>query len=128
MLKILCMTVLHNDNLYMMVSELEVNRGYVDLALILHHDARKYQALDFLLEFKYVDLKELGLSGEQVQALAADQLAALPLVTAKLEEASEQARRYGADLRARYPLADLRCAALVNVGLQRVVWRAVPDP
>lgn len=60
----------------MMASELEVTRGYVDLALILRHDARQYQALELLLEFKYVGLKKLGLNGEQVQALTADQLAA----------------------------------------------------
>jgi hypothetical protein len=72
------MTLLFNDNLYMMVSEIEVDHGYADLALILRPDARKYQALDLLLEFKYLGLKELGLSGEQLRQLSHEQLAALP--------------------------------------------------
>jgi hypothetical protein len=58
------------------VSELETDRGYAD------------QALDLLLEFKYLGLKDLGLSGEQVRAQPREALAALPAVAAKLDEAA----------------------------------------
>ena len=55
-------------------------------------------------------------------------LAALPLVKTKLAEAAEQAQRYGAALQSRYGLTDLRLFAVVGIGLERVVWRAVkPD-
>ena len=43
----------------------------------------------------------------------------------KLNEAEEQAQRYGAALRERYGLTDLRAFAVVALGLERVVWRAV---
>jgi hypothetical protein len=46
-------------------------------------------------------------------------------VVAKLQEADNQAHRYGAALRKRYGLTDLRAFAVVGVGLERVVWRAV---
>lgn len=44
---------------------------------------------------------------------------------AKLEEAAQQARRYGAALRGRYRLTDLRAFAVVAIGLEQVVWRSV---
>ncbi|MDS4020570.1 MAG: AAA family ATPase [Candidatus Competibacter sp.] len=123
--KIAFLTLLFNDRLYMMVSELEMDRGYVDLSLIVRPDMRRFQALDLLLEFKYLSLKDLELTGEQVRERTREQLGALPAVAAKLDEAGEQARRYGATLRERYGLTDLRAFAVVGIGLERVVWRAV---
>jgi hypothetical protein len=123
LVKIAFMTLLFNDRLYMVVSETEVGHGYVDLALIVRPDARQYQALDLLLEFKYLSLKDLNLSGEQLRPLSMAELAALPAVAAKLEEAAAQAQRYGAALTARHGLATLRCYAVVALGFERVVWR-----
>jgi hypothetical protein len=112
----------------MMVSETEVGHGYVDLSLIVRPDMRRFQALDLLLEFKYISLKESGLTGEQAYEKTRAELAVLPVVKAKLKEAEEQARRYGAALRERYHLTDLRAFAVVALGLERVVWQAVePD-
>lgn len=68
LLKTALLTLLFNDRLYMMVSELETERGYVDLALIVRPEMRRVRALDLLLELKYLGLKALGLSGEQVRA------------------------------------------------------------
>jgi hypothetical protein len=45
-------------------------------------------------------------------------------VAAKLNEAAKQARRYGAALRERYGLTELRTFAVVALGFERVVWRA----
>ncbi len=125
LVKMAFLTLLFNDRLYMMVSELEMDRGYVDLSLIVRPDMRRFQALDLLLEFKYLGLKDLGLTGEQACGKPRDELAALPVVAAKLDEAEDQARRYGAALRERYSLSDLRAFAVVALGLERVVWRAV---
>jgi len=78
-----------------------------------------------LLEFKYLSPKDLGLTSEQAREKTRDELAALPAVAAKLGEADNQARRYGAALRERYRLTDLRAFAVVAIGLERVIWRAV---
>ncbi len=51
-----------------MVSETEVDHGYIDLSLLRRLDRRNIQALDLLLEFKYVSLNDLPLTGEQVRA------------------------------------------------------------
>lgn len=125
LVKIAFLTLLFDDRLYMMVSETEVGHGYVDLSLIVRPDQRGAAALDLLLEFKYLGLKELELTGEQVRASTGEALAALPLVAAKLAEAAQQAQRYGAALRARYGLTDLRLFAVVGIGLERVIWRVV---
>lgn len=124
-IKIAFLTLLFNDRLYMMVSELEMDRGYVDLSLIVRPDMRRFQALDLLVEFKYLGLKELDLTGEQARERSREQLTTLPAVAAKLDEAESQARHYGATLRERYGLADLRAFAVVAIGFERVVWRAL---
>ncbi len=125
LVKIAFLTLLFDDRLYMLVSETEVDHGYVDLSLIVRPDMRRFQALDLLLEFKYLSLKELGLTGEQAREKTREELIALPVVAAKLNEAEEQARRYGAALRERYGLTDLRSFAVVGMGVERVVWRVV---
>jgi hypothetical protein len=55
LVKIAFLTLLFNDRLYMIVSELETDRGYVDLSLIVRPDMRRFHALDLMLEFKYLN-------------------------------------------------------------------------
>lgn len=125
LIKIAFMTLLFNDNLYMMVSETEAGHGYIDLSLIVRPDKRQYQALDLLLEFKYLSLKDLGLSGQDLASLPRETLAKLPAVAAKLREAAEQAERYGTALTERYRLTGLHCYAVVALGFERVVFQTV---
>jgi hypothetical protein len=119
------LTLRFDDRLYMMVSETELDHGYIDLSLIVRTDRRMIRALDLLLEFKYVSLKDLKMTGEQVKAKSLDELAALPEVKQELQAAGEQAQRYGAALSERYGLTDLRLFAVVGIGLERVVWQVV---
>ena len=123
LVKITFLTLLFDDRLYMMVSETEMAHGYIDLSLIVRPDLRGIPALDLLFEFKYISLKDLKLTGEQVKAKSMAELAALSAVKAELDAAADQARRYGAALNARYGLTDLRLFAVVGIGLERVVWR-----
>ncbi len=125
MVKIAFLTLLFDDRLYMMVSETEMDHGYIDLSLIVRTDRRTTRALDLLLEFKYVSLQELKLTGEEVKAQSMAELAALAAVEAQLAAAAAQARRYGAALSERYGLTDLRLFAVVGIGLERVVWQPV---
>ncbi|EIC20113.1 AAA family ATPase [Thiorhodovibrio frisius] len=125
LVKFAFLTLLFDDRLYMAVSELETERGYADLALIVRPDMRRFQALDLLLEFKYLSLKKLGLSGEQVRQESRDALAKRPAVAAKLDEAEAQARDYGGTLTRRHGLTDLRAFAVVALGVERLVWRVV---
>ena len=125
LVKFAFLTLLFDDRLYMAVSELETGRGYADLALILRPDRRRFQALDLLLEFKYLSLQALNLSGAQVREQPRAALAELPAVAAKLDEAEAQARDYGGVLIKRHGLSDLRAFAVVALGVERLVWRVV---
>jgi hypothetical protein len=121
-IKISFMTLLFNDNIYMMLSEAEADRGYVDLSLIVRPDMRKFQALDLVLEFKYIGLKELGMTGEELKSLSREELADLPQVKLKLKEADAQAKTYAASLSERYQLSGLRAFSVVALGFERVIW------
>ncbi|MTW22701.1 AAA family ATPase [Allochromatium palmeri] len=125
LVKFAFLTLLFDDRLYMVVSELETDRGYADLALILRPDMRRFQALDLVLEFKYLGLKELGLSGEQVRATTRAELTQRSAVAVRLNEAEAQARDYGATLIQRHGLKTLQAFAVVALGVERLVWRPV---
>ena len=125
MVKLAFLTLLFDDRLYMMVSETEMDHGYLDLSLIVRTDRRLTRALDLLLEFKYVSLNDLNLTGAQVRERSLAELAALPAVTTALQAAGKQAQRYGTALSERYGLTDLRLLAVVGIGLERVVWQTV---
>jgi hypothetical protein len=121
-IKIAFMTLLFNDNIYMMLSETEADRGYVDLSLIVRPDMRRFQALDLVLEFKYIGLKELAMTGAELKALSRQELSELPLVKLKLEEANTQATDYAKSLSERYQLTGIRAFSVVALGFERVVW------
>ncbi len=121
-IKVIFMMVLFNDRVYMMVSETEVNHGYADLSLIVRPDMRRFNGLDLVLEFKYVSLKELSLTGEEIKRKTREELSRIPLVAAKLAEAKLQAQRYGDTLKERYKLSSITGFAVVALGLERLVF------
>ncbi len=123
--KLAFMMLLYNDHLYMMVSETESGRRYVDLSLIVRPDMRRFQALDLVLEFKYLSLAELKLTGEQLKAMNAEQLTALPLVAEALQKAEQQGQDYMRSLLEQYPQANLHGFSIVALGFERIVYKAV---
>jgi hypothetical protein len=122
-IKLLFMMMLYDDLTYMMVSEIEVNHGYADLSFIVRPDWRQYKYLDLVLEFKYVNLKDLRLSGEDIRDKTQEELMKISLVSAKLAEAENQAMRYGDTLKDRYKLDTITRFAVVALELERVVYR-----
>jgi hypothetical protein len=81
------LTLLFNDVFYIMDSETSLERGYADLTMIVRPDMKKYELLDMLIEFKYVGLPEVGLSGEEVRSKGREELKESGPVKEKLEEA-----------------------------------------
>ncbi len=121
------LTLLFNDFWYVMDSEAVVQRRYTDLIMIIRPNMRRYAPLrDLVLEFKYVELKTLGLSAEQVRARPRDELAQLPVIKAALDEAQAQLLDYRQILAGKTGEPERLCAlAVVALGFERVVWRAV---
>ncbi len=70
-----------------MDSERETGRGYADLTMIIRPDMRKFQIYDVLLEFKYVKLKDAGLTGDEAKKLSVEKLQKIPAMIKKMEEA-----------------------------------------
>ena len=122
-IKVMFMTVLYDDRMYMVVSETEVNHGYADLSFIVRPDFRSCKPFDLVLEFKYLSLKQVGLSGQALKEISHEALMQLPPVAAKLEEAKDQALRYGDILQERYQLDHITRFAIVAIGLERVVYQ-----
>jgi hypothetical protein len=121
------LTLLFNDTYYIMDSETALQRRYSDLTLIVRPNMRQYPALlDMVLEFKYLGLKELGLSAEQVRGMSRAELQQLPLVAAALQAAGQQLRQYREVLVEKYREPQrLRCLAVVALGFERLVWEGI---
>ncbi len=116
------LTLLFDDVFYVIDSEAALERKYADLALIVRPDMRRYRLLDILIEFKYIALQDLGLSGEQVQNLSAEEIRNLGMVQSRLQEATAQLQTYRHAVEARYGEAlRLRTYAVIALGFERLV-------
>jgi hypothetical protein len=121
------LTLLFNDIFYIMDSETALERDYADMTMIVRPDMRQYQLLDVLIEFKYVSLQELGLTGDEAGRTARQELAALPLVAQKLAESQRKLKVYRDTLQAAYSSAlRLRTYSVVAIGFERLVWQELP--
>jgi hypothetical protein len=124
------LTLLFNDLLYIMDTETTAGRRYADLTMIVRPEARQYQVLDLLLEFKYVKLGEAGVSGDEARRMSQAELKALEPVQRKLDEARAQAPAYRRELAERYRTwmrqeLRLRAYAVVALGFERLVWEEI---
>jgi len=119
------LTLLYNDTLYVMDSEPELERRRADLTMIIRPDARRFTILDILIEFKFVTLKDAGLSGEQAQALGDEELRSHRLMREAMTEAREQVERNMGILNRKYDNLRLRGYALVSLGFERIWWDEV---
>ncbi|MBF0102533.1 MAG: AAA family ATPase [Desulfobacterales bacterium] len=127
--KTLFLTLLFNDTFYLMMSEHETHRGYPDIAMVVRPDCRKFKILDVVIEFKYISLKQLGMTAEILRQKDESELLALEIVKTKLNEAKAQAIRYSKDLANELtsiaPAFSPHQWAVVSLGLERIVWEKV---
>jgi Protein of unknown function (DUF1703)./Predicted AAA-ATPase. len=121
------LTLLFNDIYYVVDSETALQRRYADLVLVIRPSMRQYPTLkDIVLEFKYLSLSDLKLTGEQVREQSRETLAQLPAVQAALHEALQQLQHYRAVLAEKYQEPQrLHCLAVVALGFDRVVWQTL---
>jgi hypothetical protein len=123
------LTVLFDDVFYVMDSEMPLERRYADLTMIMRPEQRKYPLYDFVLEFKYLNLSQVGLSGEQAREKSIDELKALTPVKQKLAESEKQLLDYQTRLESKYGASlRLQLISVVAVGFERVVWQKVSKP
>jgi hypothetical protein len=121
------LSLLFNDTYYIMDSETALQRRYTDLTLIVRPNMRQYALLDMVLEFKYLSLADVTLTGEQIRAQSREESRAIPAVQAALQEAAQQLQHYREVLTGKYREPQrLRCLAVVALGFERLVWEVLP--
>jgi hypothetical protein len=122
------LTLLYNDILYIMDSEAEIDKKFTDLTMIIRPDMRRFEISDVLLEFKFVSLKDAGLTGEEARALTKDGLGKLPEMRAKMKEANERIAVYGDLLEKKYKNLRLKRFSVVSLGFERLWANAFQSP
>ncbi|MEM7355307.1 MAG: AAA family ATPase [Acidobacteriota bacterium] len=125
-LKMAFLTLLFNDVTHLVVSELELGRGYADLCLLRRFDRRLEALYDLVFEFKYLPLVALGITGEELRAMDREGLEKLTPVREALAAARQQLRRYREALEERYDGLHLRAHTVVSLGFERLVAQELP--
>jgi len=93
-------------------------RDRADLTMIIRPDQRHLKIFDVLIEFKFVGLKDLNLSGEAIRAMTPELMQALPLVGKAIIDGRKQVLDYGNRLIARYRTLRLK-------GLWSLPWDSI---
>ncbi len=120
------LSLLFNDTFYVMDSEQAIQRQYTDLTLFVRSNMRQYQLLDFVLEFKFVKLKQINLKTKQLRQTPRAKLAKHPIIKQALSEAKQQLKYYRQALEKKYQQPErLHCLAVVAIGFERLVWEKV---
>jgi hypothetical protein len=123
--KIMFLSLFYNEDLYQIYSEQEVKRGYPDLFFCLKREAEKYGLGHLLLEFKYISLKELKMSGDEIGESKVEDLWDLEAIKKKEDEAKVQLERYAKELREKYDYGDMDCYVIIGIGFDRVLGKKV---
>jgi len=122
------LTLLYNDIIYIMDSETEVDRRYAALTMIIRPDKRYGKVFDVLIEFKFVKLKDAGMSADGAQALSFEELLQLPEIAGKLADGETQVQAYGRKLEQKYGNLRLRKFVVAALGFERVCFKKIgPD-
>ena len=124
--KAIFLSLLYNDLMFIVDSEPELDRRYADFTMILRPEYRPYQLFDLLVEFKYVELGQTGLSAAQIRAQSQAELTALPAVQTAFAEARAALAAYRATLQAKYgALLKLRVYAIVSLAFEQLLWMEI---
>ena len=116
------LSLLYNDILYIMDSEKEINKSYIDLTMIIRPDKRHFEIFDILIEFKYVKLSKAKLSAKEAKKLTKKALKELPCIKDAMDKAKKQARSYSGRLNKKYKNLKLKSFAVVSFGFERICW------
>ena len=119
------LTLLYNDIIYIMDSEKEIDRRYADLTMIIRPDKRYGKVFDVLIEFKFVKLKDAGMSADQARNLSGDELRRIPEIVKQMEDGKKQVKEYGEKLEQRHGNLRLQKFVVVALGFERVCFSKI---
>ncbi|MDM8514956.1 AAA family ATPase [Desulfobacterales bacterium HSG16] len=125
-IKTIFLVLLFNDIFYITESENELERHYADMTMIVRPDMREYRLLDFLIEFKYVELAANELTGKMISQMTYEKLTALKPVKKKIAESKKMLEKYRRSLNSKHKeILNLRTFCVVAVGFDRLVWKEI---
>jgi len=124
-LKTAFLTLLYNDIIYIMDSETEIDRRYADLTMIIRPDKRYGKIFDVLIEFKFVKLKDAGMSADQAKQLSENELCLIPEIVKQIKDGEKQVKDYGKKLDQKYGNLRLQKFVVVALGFERVCFRKI---
>lgn len=124
-LKTAFLTLLYNDIIFLMDSEKEISKRYSDLTMIIRPDKRHGKIYDVLIEFKFISLKDAGMSGKEIENLSYEDLKNHNLVKQKLEEGIKQVKDYSKKLEEKYKDLRLQKFVVTSIGFERVCFEKV---
>ncbi len=122
------LTLLYNDIIYIMDSEKEIDRRYADLTMIIRPDKRYGKIFDVLIEFKFVNLKDVGMSADQARELSEEELSRIPKIVKQMKDGEKQAKEYGKKLEQRHGNLRLQKFVVVALGFERVCFSKINRP
>ncbi|MEA1933932.1 MAG: PD-(D/E)XK nuclease domain-containing protein, partial [Thermodesulfobacteriota bacterium] len=117
------LTLLYNDIIYIMDSEKEIDRRYADLTMIIRPDKRYGKVFDVLIEFKFVKLKDAGLSADQAKELSEEELKRIPEIAEQIKNGEKQVKEYGEKLETKYGNLRLQKFVVTALGFERVCFK-----
>ncbi len=124
-LKTAFLSLLYNDILFIMDSEPEIRRKFADLTMIIRPDKRHFKIFDVLIEFKFLTLKSLNLTGDGTKLLSEKEIDGMPKVREALKEGGEQATAYGKSLEEKYGNLRLQKFVVLSLGFEKVCFRKI---
>ncbi|MEA1933753.1 MAG: AAA family ATPase [Thermodesulfobacteriota bacterium] len=121
------LTLLYNDIIYIMDSEKEIDRRYADLTMIIRPDKRYGKVFDVLIEFKFVKLKDAGLSADQAKELSEEELGRIPEIAEQIKNGEKQVKEYGKKLETKYGNLRLQKFVVTALGFERVCFKKISE-
>ena len=88
-------------------------------------DKRHAVVYDVLIEFKFVILKDAGITGTQAEKLSENALFANPLIRQELDNGTKQVIEYGKKLESKHKNLRLVKFVVVSLGFERVCFKKV---
>ena len=90
--------------------------------MIIRPDKRYGKVFDVLIEFKFVKLKDAGMSAEQARNLSKDELRRIPAIVKQMEDGKKQVKEYGEKLEQRHGNLRLQKFVVVAFGFERICF------
>ena len=93
--------------------------------MMIRPDKRHFTIFDVLIEFKFVTLKDAGITGAQAKQLTEDELYGMPNIKKAFKEGRRQVALYGKKLDDKYGNLRLKKFVVTALGFERVCFEKI---